>query len=83
MILALIVIGAVMLTWCATCSGSRQAPTNLCLERYKEVAVLLQAGQTLEARARAVLINCELVRIQALKLVERSRPIRWAHDTVR
>jgi hypothetical protein len=73
-LIALALLGAAMLT-CTTSSARRsvQRPTPLCLEQFKEVAVLLQAGQPLEARARAVLIRSEQARSQALKLIEHSR----------
>jgi hypothetical protein len=76
MLIALALLGFIMST-CALCSASRPAPppTLACLERYKEILVLLQAGNALEARAHAVLIHCEHVRIQALRLIERSRPL--------
>lgn len=76
MLVALALIGVAMLS-CTACSTRRLAPPPpaACLERYKEVIVLLQAGETLEARSRSVLIHCEHVRIQALRLVERSRPL--------
>jgi hypothetical protein len=76
MLVALALFGVAMLS-CALCSTHRpfHPPTLACLERYKEVIVLLQAGNDLEARAHAVLIPCEHVRIQALRLVERSRPL--------
>jgi hypothetical protein len=62
---------------CTACSARRQSPpfTPACLERYQEIIVLLQAGESLEARSQSVLIRCEHVRIQALRLVERSRPL--------
>ena len=50
--------------------------SNQCLERFKNVTVLLQASQTLEARSQAMLISCEHIRIQALVLIERSQPVR-------
>ena len=76
MLVALALFGVAMLS-CALYSAHRPAdpPTLACLERYKEVIVLLQAGNDLEARAHAVLIACEHVRIQALRLIERSRPL--------
>jgi hypothetical protein len=76
MLVALALFGIAMLS-CVLCSAHRPAPspTLACLERYKEVIVLLQAGNDLEARAHAVLIPCEHVRIQALRLIERSRPL--------
>jgi hypothetical protein len=76
MLVALALFGITMLS-CALYSTHRPShpPTLACLERYKEVIVLLQAGNDLEARAHAVLIPCEHVRIQALRLVERSRPL--------
>ena len=82
MLVALALLGIVMST-CALCSASRPSPppTLACLERYKEIIVLLQAGNDLEARAHAVLIHCEHVRIQALRLIERSRPLTGVADT--
>jgi hypothetical protein len=76
MLIALALLGIVMST-CALYSASRPTPPPplACLERYKEIIVLLQAGNALEARAHAVLIHCEHVRIQALRLIERSRPL--------
>jgi hypothetical protein len=76
MLVALALFGIAMLS-CALCSVRRPCPppTLACLERYKEIIVLLQAGNDLEARAHAVLIPCEHVRIQALRLIERSRPL--------
>src|SRR5207249_2880691 len=67
---------------CSFCTGRRRAlsPTPECLDHYKEVIVLLQSGAGLEARARAALICCEHVRIQALKLVDRSRPLMPSAD---
>ena len=75
MLLSVALLGVAMLT-CTLCSVPRRAaqPTAGCLNHYKEVIVLLQGGQKLEARARAMLIRCEHVRIQALTLIERSRP---------
>jgi hypothetical protein len=77
MTLALVLLGVAMLL-CAhlLAAGNLAAlPTSECLEQYKEVLVLLQAGEGLQARARAALIRCEHVRIQALKLAERTRPL--------
>jgi hypothetical protein len=77
MVIALVALGALMLT-CYLCVQKRPAtspaPEPQCLEALKEVMVLLQAGDKAEALARAVQIRCEHVRVQALKLVERSRP---------
>jgi hypothetical protein len=60
----------------ATCPQAVPLSSNPSLERLKKVTVLLQASQTLEARAQAMLINCEHIRIQALILIERSQPVR-------
>jgi hypothetical protein len=82
MILALALFGASMLALC-TCSARRRAapPSSACLENYKEVLVLLQAGEALQAQARAALIHCEHFRAQALKLTERSRPLGAGDET--
>ncbi len=74
MLLALALIGVTMLALCS-CSARRRAapPSSACLDHYKEVLVLLQAGESLEAQARAALIRCEHFRAQALKLAERTR----------
>jgi hypothetical protein len=76
MVSALLTLGVAMAT-CYLCFQKRPAsspsPEPECLEAFKEVMVLLQAGNKAEALARAVLIRCEHVRVQALKLVERSR----------
>jgi hypothetical protein len=52
-----------------------RGPATLCLEHYKEVVVLLQAGRKWEAQARALLIRCAHLRAQALGLCQRSRPV--------
>jgi hypothetical protein len=77
MVIALLALGALMLT-CYVCGPKRPSasptPEPQCLEALKEVMVFLQAGDKAEALARAVQIRCEHFRVQALKLVERSRP---------
>jgi hypothetical protein len=77
MTLALALVGASLLA-CSLCGARRwaTAPSPCCLDHYKEVLVLLQAGEALQAQARAALIRCEHVRAQALKLAEHSRPFR-------
>jgi hypothetical protein len=83
MVLALLALGVAMVT-CYLCAQKRTAapaPAPQCLEAFKEVMVFLQAGDKSEALARAVQIRCEHVRVQALKLVERSCPFPRADHT--
>jgi hypothetical protein len=60
-------------TLCVTRRLLSAAPDPPCTRAYEEVIVLLQAGRKPEALTRAVLIRCEHMRSEALKLVERSR----------
>ncbi len=46
-----------------------------CTERYDLVAELLQRDRKEAARAEALKIDCEHVRIRAFVLIERSAPI--------
>jgi hypothetical protein len=64
---------------CSFCAARRhlvlQLPEPQCRMAYGEVIALLQAGQKCEARRHAALIRCDHMRSEALKLVERSRPL--------
>ncbi|MCI0455370.1 MAG: hypothetical protein L0Z62_00130 [Gemmataceae bacterium] len=73
-LLALCLLGIIVLLSTLRSAPRSASHTPLCLERYTQVVVLLQAGQKLEALAQAALIHCEHVRAEAIKLVERSRP---------